>query len=318
MAHRLSVENIRRAAGSIDPAFRNTPQFEADRLSAVLGCRLIVKVETINPIRCFKGRGADNFVSSTDPALSLVCASAGNFGQAMAYACRRRGLRLTVFAAGTANPYKLERMAALGANLVLRGEDFDAAKLEARKYVEETPGTRHVEDGLEPAIAEGAGTIGVELSALSPPLEAAVIPVGNGALIGGIGAWLKHTSPQTRIVAVQAAGAPAMVESWRSGCVRRYPSISTIADGLGVRIPIPEAVADMRAVVDEALLVEDARLIEAMKLAHRELGLELEPSGAAGIAAILAAPERFAGRTVATVLCGSNLTAEQSRRWLYS
>jgi threonine dehydratase len=107
-----------------------------------------------------------------------------------------------------------------------------------------------------------------------------------------------------------------MIESWRRGTLIAHETVATIADGMAVRVPIPEAVEDMQGVIDDALLVSDDAMIEAMRLAHRHLGLVLEPSGAAGIAAILENRARFAGRTVATILCGGNLTAEQMALWL--
>ena len=160
---RLSLERIERAAATIDPVFLNTPQFESEPLSDALDMRLVLKIETINPIRSFKGRGADFLLSdaSADSA-PLVCASAGNFGQALAYAARKRGRQLVVFAAETANPLKIDRMRALGADVRLFGCDFDAAKERARSYAVET-GASFIEDGREPAISEGAGTIAVEL-----------------------------------------------------------------------------------------------------------------------------------------------------------
>lgn len=315
MAHRLSIENIRRAAEIIDPVFVHTPQYVAESLSAHLGARIVVKVETANPIRCFKGRGADYFVAKLRPGERLITASAGNLGQAMAYACRRRRIQLTVYASTRANPLKIDRMRAFGAEVVLAGDDFDAAKLEAKR-VAHASGIRMVEDSLDVETGEGAGTIGLELAAWRGHLDAVVVALGNGALACGVGVFLKHASPRTRIVAVQAAGAPAMIESWRQQQLVRYDAIATIADGIGIRLPIPECVADMHGVIDEGLLVQEASLIAAMRLAHEHLGLVLEPSGAAGIAALLEHPETFAGRTVAIVLCGGNLTPEQIRNWL--
>ncbi|HEX9223147.1 MAG TPA: pyridoxal-phosphate dependent enzyme, partial [Candidatus Acidoferrales bacterium] len=121
---RLSLTRIEEAVHSIDPVFLNTPQFLSEQLSGALGMRLVLKVETVNPIRSFKGRGADYFVSQL-PAGSpkLVCATAGNFGQGMAYAARKRRFQLVVFAAETANPLKLERMRQLGAEVRLFGLD---------------------------------------------------------------------------------------------------------------------------------------------------------------------------------------------------
>lgn len=315
MEHRIALAAIEAALHTIDPVFLNTPQFVCEPLSAALGCTLTVKLETLNPIRSFKGRGASCFVAGLPAGEALVCASAGNFGQGLAYACRSRGLPLTVFASRHANLLKVERMSALGARVEIAGEDFDAAKGAARRYAADT-GTRMVEDGLEPAISAGAGTIGLELLRLAELPETLLIPLGNGALLVGVARWVKAHAPQIRVVAVSAAGASAMVESWRAGRLIEHPSVATIADGIGVRSPIPEALADMRGLVDDAILVRDEALIRAMGLAHAHLGLVVEPSGAAGIAALLERPAAFAGARVATVICGGNLTPEQVRQWL--
>jgi threonine dehydratase len=222
---------------------------------------------------------------------------------------------LTVYASVNANPFKLDRMRKLGAAVVLHGEDFDEAKIEAKRVAGVT-GVRMVEDGFDAETGEGAGTIGLELADWNGQLDAVLLPLGNGALACGVGRYLKHVRPEARVVAVQSAGAPAMLESWRQKKVVRFDSISTIADGIGVRIPIPECVRDMEGVIDDGIFVKDASLIEAMRLAHEHLGIVLEPSGAAGLAAILENRERFRERSVAVVLCGGNLTPEQMKLWL--
>jgi threonine dehydratase len=311
---RISLARIEEAAAVVDPVFLHSPQVRVERHAVDLGCELFVKVETVNPIRSFKGRGADFFLRSIDLGERLVCASAGNFGQAMAYACRRRGMPLVVFASVNANELKIEAMRRLGADVRLAGHDFDAAKDAARAFAT-AAGARMVEDGLEPAISEGAGTIAVELLTQPEPLEAIVIPLGNGALLGGVARWTKAVSPSTEVIAVQAAGAPAMERSWRLGSVVELPA-QTVADGIAVRVPIPEAVGDMYGRVDDVLLVDDDAIVEAMRLCHRRLGLVVEPAGAVGLAAVAAHRRRFADRRVATILCGGNMTAEQIGRWL--
>lgn len=315
MNHRLRIENIEHAVRSIDPVFLNTPQYHADSLSRLLGTRIVVKVETANPIRSFKGRGAEYLASKIPPKTKLITASAGNFGQAMAYACGSRDIDLTVYASVNANPLKLERMRALGATVVLHGDDFDAAKIEAKRIAAEA-GVRLVEDGLDVETGEGAGTIGLELADSKEKFDIVLLPLGNGALACGVGRYLKHVRPQIRVVAIQSAGAPAMLESWRQKRVVTFDSISTIADGIGVRVPIPECVQDMEGIVDHGIFVGDASLIEAMRLAHEHLGIVLEPSGAAGLAAILENRYRFVDQNVAVVLCGGNLTPEQMKLWL--
>jgi threonine dehydratase len=316
MNHRLKLENIEAAARVIDPVFLNSPQFESETLSQALGCEVVVKLETLNPIRSFKGRGPNYFVRQLKSGTHIVCASAGNFGQGLAYAVRSRGdVQLTIYASVNANPFKLERMRALGARVVLEGEDFDAAKLAAKQFAKDS-GAMMVEDGLIESISEGAGTIGLELAQYPKPIDDILIPLGNGAMLGGVARWFKHARPETRVIAVQAAGAPAMLESWRAGRVIEHERIDTIADGIGVRVPILEAVQDMKDLVDDGLTVREESILKAIKLLHQHLGIVVEPSGAAGIAAILEHRKRFVGARVATIICGGNLTLEQMRNWL--
>lgn len=315
MTQRLSLERIAAAMHVIDPVFLHTPQYRAESLEAVLGCRLVAKIETLNPIRSFKGRGASYALARLAGATQLVCASAGNFGQAMAYACRSAGVPLIVYASVNANPLKLERMRALGAEVRLHDGDFDAAKLEAKRFAA-AHDIAFVEDGLEPATAEGAATIGVELLQWPEPFDSVLVALGNGALLNGIGRWLKAHAPATQVIGVAASGAPAMVESWRSGTIVEHETVNTIADGIAVRIPVPAAVSDMQGSVDDAILVSDEAILAAMKLLHEHLGLVVEPSGAVGIAAVIEDPARFGDQLVATVLCGGNLTRQQMAQWL--
>jgi threonine dehydratase len=311
----ISVARIEEAAGLVDIVFRDTPQFVSEPLSERLGLTVVLKVECVNPIRSFKGRGTDYLLLRLGPQPDgLVCASAGNFGQGMAYAARKRGVRMTVFAATTANPLKIERMRALGANVVLEGQDFDDAKEGALRHASET-GAFYVEDGLLGPIAEGAGTIALELGRLQQPVDACLVPLGNGSLINGMGLWFKRFSPATRVIAVCPVGAPAMELSWRAGKPVSTATMDTIADGIAVRIPVPEALEIMRGAVDEVMLVSDTDLIEAMRWLHRDAGLVVEPAGAAGIAAVAKRREELTGKRVAVPLTGGNVSEDQRRLW---
>ncbi|MEU5695749.1 pyridoxal-phosphate dependent enzyme [Actinosynnema sp. NPDC020468] len=299
----ISLANIARAATAIDPVFRDTPQYFDEQLCAALGRRVLVKVETANPLRSFKGRGADHLLGAVAAGTRLVCASAGNFGQAIAYAARGRDVPVEVFVSTAAVPDKITRMRAFGATVVEVPGDFSAAKAAARAHAEAT-GARFVEDGRDVAITEGAGTIGVELLRAGVALDAVVLPVGDGALITGVARWLREHSPTTRVVGVCAAGAPAVARAWRGEPVGDGP-VDTIADGIAVRTPVPEAVPRLRALVDDVVLVDDDAIRAAAALAHRVLGLVLEPAGAVGLAGIAA--HDLPGETLATVLTGSNV-----------
>ena len=313
--HRLSVECIEQAASLIDPVFLNSPQFRAETLERQFGCRLVVKVETLNPIRSFKGRGAEFLMATMSGRHPLVCSTAGNFGQGMAFAARKRGIPLTIFSSVSANPLKVERMRALGADVRLAGEDFKAAHSAAKEFAAKT-GAELIEDGRIPAITEGAGTIGPELLRWPDAFDAILVPLGDGALLGGVARWVKTHRPGTKMIGVCAAGAPAMERSWRAGRAQESGPTNTIADGIDVQSPYPEAVADLIDLADDILLVEEQALLSAMQQAHRGLGVVLEPSGAAGLAALAVYRERFKGQLVATILTGGNVTPEQMRRWL--
>jgi threonine dehydratase len=314
--HRLRLDAIEEAVGVIDPVFLNSPQFVCESLGEMLGVTLLLKIETLNPIRSFKGRGADLLVTRMDKTdKRLMCASAGNFGQAMAYACRKHGVHLTVYASLNANPHKLERMRALGADVILHGADFDTAKLEAKRVASEK-GIRFVEDSLDIETLEGAGTMALELLCFPLELDALLIPLGNGALFNGIARVFKARHPQTRLIAVQAAGAAAMVESLLMGEVIAHDQVQTIADGIAVRLPVPQALADMHGLVDDTLLVCEESILGGMQLLHRHGGVVVEPSAAVGIAALMENPSLLRGKRVATIVTGGNLTIEQMQTWL--
>src|SRR6266511_749081 len=300
----LSVERIQEAAGVIDPVFLDSPQFVDERLSGALGRRVLVKVETLNPLRSFKGRGAQFLAARLNTGLTLVCSSTGNFGQAIAYAARARGMAAHVFVPEDVNPDKLDRLRSLGAVVTVGGVDVQEAKLAARTYAEDRAGHRFVEDGREPEISEGAGTIGLELIR-AEPVDTVVLPVGDGALITGVACWLKHRLPGCRVVGICAAGAPAMAQSWRAGTPVATASVDTIADGIAIRAPIKESVDRVRQLVDEIVLVDDADLLDAMRLILSTLGIVAEPAGAAGIAAIRL--HDLPGDRLATVITGGNI-----------
>ena len=313
----LQIARIEQAAALIDPLFLHTPLVRSESLRRALGREIVLKVETLTPIRSFKGRGASWLLQRLggEAERGLVCASAGNFGQGLAYAARSHGVTATVFAATGANPLKVEAMRRFGAEVRLEGGDFDAAKAAARGFAAAS-GRIFVEDGLHPAIAEGAGTIALEMDAAGALGDTILVPLGNGSLVNGIGAWVKARHPATRVVAVVAAGAPAMALSWRQGRAVETATTATIADGVAVRVPVPEALAVMRATVDEVLEVDEAAILRAMRLAFHTLGLVVEPAGAVGLAALVADPDLCRGQRVATVLCGGNVTAAQARDWL--
>jgi threonine dehydratase len=296
----LSLTRIEAAVAEIDPIFLNTPQFVSERLSKEFGREVLVKVETLNPIGSFKGRGTSLLARELDSSLTWVCATAGNFGQGLAYAARDRGAPVQIFVGPDAPEGKVARMRALDAEV----EVHERPESAAREYAADGERRYLVVDGLEPAIAEGAGTIGVELAA-KDPIDTAVIQLGDGALITGVARWLKSRRPDTRVVGVCASGAPAMAQSFAA---RRPVSVAgegTIAGALAITDPVPESLERVLELVDEVVLVDDDDLRAAMALVAESLGVLVEPAGAAGVATLVRHPETLTGERVAVLLTGA-------------
>jgi threonine dehydratase len=296
----LSPARIADAVETIDPVFLGSPQFVSRRLSEELGREVVVKVETLNPIGSFKGRGTWLLAQQLDPARTWVCSTAGNFGQGLAYAARARGAKVDVFVSPGVPPTKVASMRALGADV----RESDRPEAAARAHAAESDERFHVVDGLDTEVAEGAGTIGVELEAAGP-IDTAVVQVGDGALITGIACWLKSVAPDIRVVGVCASGAPAMARSFAAGHPVSTDGTDTIATALAISEPIAESLARVRALVDEIVLVDDDDLLAAMDLVAESVGVLVEPAGAAGVAALRRHQQQIPGDRVAVLLTGA-------------
>lgn len=312
----LTVDAIRAAHTAIPAVFRDSPQYVHDGLSARLGVPVVVKVETANPIRSFKGRGTWVAVRSmagegtirADRA--VVCASAGNFGQGVAYAARAVGIPAVVFCSTRANRAKVARMRALGATVIEVGEDFDDARGASEAYAAMNDAALLV-DGDDVRISTGAATLALELTdgvaRGELPMPALIaVPVGNGALINGVGSWLRAQAPNVRVLGVQAAGADAMTRSWQAGTPIDTDTAATYADGIASRIAIPQAVELMAGRVDDMVTVSEEALRDAQALLTNELGVTVEGAAAASWAGLFAGDGGVPAGPVVVIVTGSN------------
>ena len=311
----FSLDRIRRVRATIDPVFLDSPQYVHEGLSARAGIPVIVKVDTVNPIRSFKGRGTWVVMHAlaeegrVGPDRPVVVASAGNFGQGVAYAARPLDLRAVVFTSRNANRGKLARMRALGAEVIEVGEDFDDARAAAEEYATSKRAELLV-DGDDPRIALGAATIGLEVgeavqAGSLPAPTVAFVPVGNGALINGVASGLRATGLTTRIVGVQAELAPSMTLSWRAGRPIDTPSAATYADGIAARVAIPAAVALMASRVDDMVLCSEDALHDAQTVLTDELGVTVEGAAGAAWAGLVAGPRPDGPALL--IITGSNI-----------
>ena len=242
---------------------------------------LWLKREDVHELGAFKWRGALPVVRelAAAGADTVVTASTGNHGAAVAWACRQLGVRAIVFVPPRSNPQKLALLERLGAEVRIAGSDLDEAKDAAR-----ATGLPFFEDGAEPRQYEAYGAIGDEILDQSPTEPATVvIPIGNGALAGGVGAALGRRAPSVARIGVVAKAMPVMAASWEAGRAVEVPRESTIADGLAVRVAIPLAVERLRTAVDAIVRVSERAIAEALVACH-DAAVPVEPSAAAAVA----------------------------------
>jgi threonine dehydratase len=282
--------------------------------ASIAGARpVFLKREDLHPLGAFKWRGALPTLEGyrARGASGVATASTGNHGAATAWAAGRLGLAATVFVPAGASPPKVALIRAHGAEVREDGADFDAAKASARAFAEGR-GLPLFEDGDEPAQYAGYGAIAREILARSAaPPAAVVVPVGNGALIGGIGEVLAREAPGTRLVGAVAKGAPVMERSWRARRPVLDDRAATFADGLAVRVAIPRAVEVLARVVDRMELVSEREIARGVGR-YAAGGLRVE--GAAGAA--LAVLDRLGDVSgpVVLVVTGRNIDDELWRR----
>ncbi|MDQ1033680.1 threonine dehydratase [Streptomyces sp. V3I8] len=314
---RLDTARIRAARRVIDPVFLDTPLYRCEALEPVLGCGVSIKLETANPVRSFKARGTEVVAGllADSASRAAVCASAGNLGMALAWSGRDRGLDVTVVASRYATRAKLDRIRAWGAELELVDGDHETAR-ERAAAIARHDSIRLVEDSLDIETCEGAATIGLELVDAAASFDTVLIALGGGALATGVGHVMKALAPGVEVICVQPSGAPALTLSWHRRRVVGTGPTDTIADGVAGRHPVPAVLDDLLLVADDAVLVQEASIIAGMRMLFDRAGLVVEPSAALGIAAVLEDRDRFAGRHVVTIVCGSNVDMDAYRRWV--
>lgn len=304
-----TLEGIRRARDEITPYIQETPLIRCELLSRALGADVWIKNETVGPIASFKLRGAlCHLLRVGDSLKGAVTSSTGNHGQGVAYAARLLGVPAHIFLPAVNNPVKRAMIEAFGATLHEVGEDIDVAKAAARDHAAAN-GLGFVDDGESLDMMEGAGTVGLECAERLRDIDWMFAPMGAATLVGGCAAALKGLQPGVRIVAVQAKGAPAMVESFHARKVVEAP-IDTVADGLACRIPAMRALTTLWALVDDAVVVSDEVMLSAMRSVMECAHVLVEPAGAAALAGAWRHRDEIAGKRVVLLLSGANAPQE--------
>ena len=308
----VSFADVQAAAARLAGHVLDTPCLESKTLSQLTGARVFLKFENLQFTASFKERGALNklaaLVAERDagraPLRGVIAASAGNHAQGVAHHAQRLGLRAVIVMPQFTPTVKVERTLGFGAEVVLHGETFDAAREHALQLAAEQ-GLTFVHPFDDPLVVAGQGTIGLEMLQAQPALDVLVIAVGGGGLISGVATAARALKPGVEIIGVQAERFPALFNAFKG---EHHPQgSSTIAEGIAVGRPGELTQRLIAERVDDLLLVDEGDLEQAVLMLLEIEKTLVEGAGAAGLAALLKHPQRFAGRNVGLVLCGGNI-----------
>lgn len=304
-----AAEDVRAAAERIAGRIKRTPLVHARKLSAITGADIYLKLENLQYTGAFKERGALNklmLLSDADKKRGVIAASAGNHAQGLARNASALGIPAVIVMPVTTPDVKVRQTRELGAEVVLTGHDFDEAKAAAAKIQQERD-LVFVHPFDDADVIAGQGTVALEMIEDGPKFDAMIIPIGGGGLIAGMALAIRDMSPKTEIIGVQAGLFPSMANAIDGG--KRETGGNTLAEGIAVKEAGALTRQIVRDKVDDIVLVDERILERALSMLMMEQKLLVEGAGAAGLAAILADPERFRGKTVGLVLCGGNIDA---------
>jgi threonine dehydratase len=295
-----------------DSVVKQTPVERSSSLDEFVGGTVYLKMEHLQWTGSFKTRGAYNKISQSveEGVDEFVAASAGNHAQGVALAATECGADATIYMPTNAPQAKVNATRSYGATVELVGKDFQETMSHAQAAVEETDAQFvHAYDDTD--IIAGQGTLGIEMYHDNPDVDTVVVPIGGGGLISGIATAIKHLSPETRVVGVQATGAETVHESLDKGMPVTLDEVDTIADGIATGGISETTLSIIEAHVDEVVTVTDTQIAEAILLLLERAKQAVEGAGAASVAAILSDDLDVSGETVMPLLCGGNLDMTQ-------
>ena len=307
MAEAPTIDDIRAAAERIRGAVVRTPMLISRTLSEIVGAEVWLKFENLQFTAAYKERGALNKLlqlTAEERARGVIAASAGNHAQAVAYHCKRLGIPVTIVMPSPTPTIKVTQTEGHGARVILHGAMFDDAYSKARE-LELEEGLVFVHPFDDPDVIAGAGTLGLEILEDAPELDMIVVPVGGGGLMSGVATAVKALKPEIQMIGVEAELYPSM-KCAVEGCLMPLGG-DTLAEGITVKEPGRLTSAILRQLADDFVLVSERDLERAVAMLAGIEKTVVEGAGAAGLAAIISDPERFAGKKVATILCGGNI-----------
>ncbi len=309
----ITLNDIREAQKALKPYITCTPLVHSVYLSRLCSGQVFLKLENQQVTNSFKVRGAFYKLlnlTRKEERMGIITASAGNHGQAVAYAAKKLGFQARIVVPTTTPHVKVEGIRKWGADLVLFGDGYDEAEAKAKEMAEKD-GCAYISPYDDELIIAGHGTVGLEIVEALSNVDVIVVPVGGGGLISGISIAAKAVKPSVEIVGVQSEASPVMYESLKLGSIVEAPKAKTIAEGLSGGIEKGALTFEIaKKCVDRMLLVKEATIRRAVYLLCVREKLVVEGSGAAAIAPLLEDKAMFTGKTVVCVLTGGNIDQE--------
>ncbi len=303
----IALADVKAAAHRLQGAVLNTPFAHSRTLSAITGAAVWLKFENQQFTASFKERGALNRLSTlsdAERAVGVIAMSAGNHAQGVAYHARRLGLPATIVMPAWTPTIKVENTRSHGATVILEGQSLEDASVFARTYGADR-GLTFIHPYDDAAVIAGQGTIALEMLAAQPDIDTLVIPIGGGGLIAGMATAAKAIKPSIEIIGVEALLYPSMLNAVRGSLLP--VGGDTLAEGIAVTKPGVITRAIIQPLVDDIVLVSEADLERAITMLITIEKTVVEGAGAAGLAAMMADPNRYRGRNVGLVLCGGNI-----------
>lgn len=307
MSDLLTLDHVRAAHARIRDSIVATPTLHSQTLSKLTGANIYLKFENLQFTAAYKERGALNAIlllSEEQRNKGVIAASAGNHAQGLSYHGTRLGIPVTIVMPIPTPTVKVMQTESVGGKVVLFGETFDDAYKHARQ-LEIEQGLTFVHPFDDPNVAAGQGTVALEMLESIPSLDMLVVPIGGGGLLSGMGTAARALKPDIGLIGVQAELYPSMYALLNN--LQMPCEGDTLAEGIAVKIPGAFTSEVIRELVDEIVLVSEAELETAVSLLLQIEKTVVEGAGAAGLAAVMANPEIFAGKNVGVVLCGGNI-----------
>jgi threonine dehydratase len=307
-----TMVDIARAREVIAAYLQPTPLLSTPALDDQLGFAAFLKCENLQPVGAFKVRGGLFLMSELSPeerARGVVTASTGNHGQSIAYAAREFGAPATIWAPEGANPLKVASMQRLGAEVRFAGRDFDECR-ESAEQDAASRGAYYIGPANDWRLIAGVATYTVEMLEAVPDLDVLIVPAGGGSGLSGACLVGKNLAPGLRVVGVQAAGAPVVYETWRSGKLQRIERADTFAEGLATRVAFSLPAQILWRLLDDFRLVTDNEMRRGILTLLETARILAEGAGAAALAAAYGMREELAGQKVGIVVSGGNLTLD--------